>query len=173
MVRGTFANKHNRNKLSPDALMPETVIDGQRMSFYQASGYAKTHGYDYVVIAGRGYGAGSSRDWAAKGTALLGVKVVVAISFERIHRSNLIGMGVLPCRFEREEDYASLVLRGDEEVSIAFLGDMVVHKPLELIIKRPDGTGIKYPLIAAIDSAYEGEIYRQGGVLLSILRKML
>jgi aconitate hydratase len=125
-----------------------------------------------VVIAGKEYGTGSSRDWAAKGTALLGVKAVIVESFERIHRSNLVGMGVLPLTFKEGMDRKSLNLTGDEVLDIIGLDDLKPGMDLTLVIHRPDGTKTEVPVLCRVDTLDEVSYYRHGGILHYVLREM-
>jgi aconitate hydratase len=127
-----------------------------------------------VVFAGQEYGTGSSRDWAAKGTKLLGVRAVIAQSFERIHRSNLVGMGVLPCQFKEGTTAQTLKLEGTETYDILGLDESLQpRQELTLIIQRPDGTAQKVPIIARIDTPIEVEYYRHGGILPFVLRQLV
>jgi aconitate hydratase len=127
-----------------------------------------------VVFAGQEYGTGSSRDWAAKGTKLLGVRAVVAQSFERIHRSNLVGMGVLPCQFKEGTTAQTLKLDGTETFDILGLHESLQpRQELTLVIQRPDGTAQKVPIIARIDTPIEVEYYRHGGILPFVLRQLV
>jgi aconitate hydratase len=134
----------------------------------------QTEGIPLVVIAGREYGSGSSRDWAAKGPALLGVRAVIAESFERIHRSNLVGMGILPLQFSPGETAASLGLSGRESYSIAGLGDGLVPRQRLTVVARDDveGRERRFEVVARLDGSIEVEYYRQGGILQTVLRKL-
>ena len=129
-------------------------------------------GVPLVVLAGKEYGTGSSRDWAAKGTFLLGVKAVIAESFERIHRSNLVGMGVLPLVFMNGQDRKSLNIKGDEQIDILGLEDLKPRQTLDLVIRRADGTVDKAQVMSRIDTADEVEYYKNGGILHYVLRGM-
>jgi aconitate hydratase len=126
-----------------------------------------------VVFGGEEYGTGSSRDWAAKGTQLLGVKAVIARSFERIHRSNLVGMGVLPLQFTGDDSAQSLGLKGDETVDVLGLDDIRPQQELMLFIKRSDGTSRQVKVKSRIDTAIEVDYYRHGGILPYVLRELL
>ena len=181
MMRGTFANVRLKNLMIPaeaDGSRVEggyTLVQpgGQQMAIYDAAMHYAAVGTPTVVFAGEEYGTGSSRDWAAKGTALLGIKAVVARSFERIHRSNLIGMGVLPLQFKPGDSWPSLGLRGDEVVDVV-LADTV--KPLtdaRLLITRADGTQHVLPVTLRIDTAIEVDYYKHGGILPFVLRQLL
>jgi aconitate hydratase len=144
------------------------------MSIYDAAMKYQGEGVPLVVIAGQEYGTGSSRDWAAKGTRLLGVKAVVAQSFERIHRSNLVGMGVLPCQFNDGVSAASLKLDGTETFDLVGLESGV--RPLQrvtLIIQRADGSSEEVPLTLRIDTPIEIDYYQHGGILPYVLRQLL
>ena len=133
--------------------------------------YAK-QGIPLVVIGGKEYGTGSSRDWAAKGTMLLGVKAVIVESFERIHRSNLVGMGVLPLTFKDGMDRKSLALTGDEVLDILGLDDLAPRMDLDLVIHRPDGKVDQVPVLCRVDTLDEVSYYRHGGILHYVLRGM-
>ena len=176
MTRGTFGNVRIKNALAGDKeggftrLMP----DGQVMPIFDACDAYGQRGVPLIVFAGHDYGMGSSRDWAAKGTALLGVKAVVARSFERIHRSNLIGMGVLPLQFEDDASWSSLGLTGDEVFSLPELNDGV--KPgqhMQLHVESRDGTSRTIPLLLRIDTPIEVDYYRHGGILPFVLRELM
>jgi aconitate hydratase len=180
MMRGTFANIRIKNQMVKDA--SGAAIEGgytihypsgERMAIYDGAMRYQAEGVPLVVFAGREYGTGSSRDWAAKGTKLLGVRAVVAQSFERIHRSNLVGMGVLPCVFEEGTSWASLGLRGDETVTIRGLGaDLKPRQILHAEIKSADGKTASVPLICRIDTLDELEYFRNGGILAYVLRQL-
>jgi aconitate hydratase len=174
MMRGTFANIRIRNEMTPDIEGGVTrhIPTEKIMTIYDASMlYQETH-QDLVVIAGKEYGTGSSRDWAAKGTTLLGVKAVISESFERIHRSNLIGMGVLPLQFQSGTSRKTLKLTGDERISIAVGDTLKAGELLELTIKRDSGHEEKIKVVCRIDTANELEYYRNGGILQYVLRKL-
>jgi aconitate hydratase len=176
MMRGTFANIRIKNEFMNGAEGGDTVLQpsGQTMSIYNAAmEYAKTD-TPLVVFAGKEYGTGSSRDWAAKGTMLLGIKAVIAESFERIHRSNLVGMGVVPAVFENGMTRHDLNLVGDETISLLGVDDaMKPRAKLTLSIKRADGTVSEYPLLSRIDTADELEYYRGGGIMPYVLRSLV
>jgi aconitate hydratase len=175
MMRGTFANIRIRNEMLEGVEGGYTLgPDGQRTSIFEAAMAFQAQGTPLVVIAGEQYGAGSSRDWAAKGTNLLGVKAVIAESFERIHRSNLVGMGVVPLEFTGGDGRASLGLKGDETVSIAGL-DAEDFRPLSEVpatIAYADGTTKEIRLRARIDTEVEIDYVRNGGVLHYVLRNL-
>jgi aconitate hydratase len=167
MIRGTFANVRLRNRLAPGTEGGVTLHlpDGAPMTIYEASVQYATEGTPLVVLAGKEYGTGSSRDWAAKGTMLLGVRVVIAESFERIHRSNLVGMGVLPLQFEDGSSVASLGLSGHEVYSISGLGSL----PRTVTVRADDK---EFPATVRIDTPVEAEYYRHGGILQYVLRQL-
>ena len=146
---------------------------GERMAIYDAAMRYQAEKVPLVVFAGREYGAGSSRDWAAKGTKLLGVRAVITQSFERIHRSNLVGMGVLPLVFEEGTSWQTLGLTGDETVTIHGLGETLKpRQTLEAEIRRADGEVARVPLICRIDTLDELEYFRNGGILSYVLRQL-
>lgn len=171
MMRGTFANVRLRNLLAPgtEGGWTHYFPDDQQMTVYEAAMKYQKAGTDLVVLAGKEYGTGSSRDWAAKGTLLLGVKAVIAESFERIHRSNLIGMGVLPLQFPDTQSYESLGLDGSEEVSIE--APEKGQRELSVVARRQDAE-IKFVAKVRIDTPNEYEYYRNGGILHYVLRNM-
>ena len=176
MVRGTFANVRIKNLMVPGVEGGVTVHqpDGERMSIYDAAMKYQAEGVPLVVIAGQEYGTGSSRDWAAKGTRLLGVKAVIAQSFERIHRSNLVGMGVLPCQFKEGTNAASLGLDGTQTFDLIGLEDGVrPQKELTLVIHRASGKREEVPVILRIDTPIEIDYYQHGGILPYVLRQLL
>jgi aconitate hydratase len=175
MVRGTFANTRLRNEMTPEIQGGVTrhVPSGELMPVYDAAMRYRAEGVPLIVIAGKDYGAGSSRDWAAKGPLLLGVKAVITESFERIHRSNLIGMGVLPLVFAQGVTRLTLGLRGDETFDILGLEQGVdVHMDVKCQITCPDGRSETIPLTCAIDTQDEVEYYRQGGILPYVLKNL-
>jgi aconitate hydratase A / 2-methylisocitrate dehydratase len=181
MMRGTFANVRIKNLMLPpksDGTRVEGGItlfqpSGEQMSIYDAAMKYVAQGTPTVVFAGEEYGTGSSRDWAAKGTQLLGVKAVVARSFERIHRSNLVGMGVLPLQFLGADSAESLGLKGDEEISIVGMGEIKPQQELTLVIKRKDGSTQNVKVKSRIDTAIEVDYYKHGGILPYVLREIL
>jgi aconitate hydratase A / 2-methylisocitrate dehydratase len=176
MVRGTFANVRIKNLMVPGVEGGVTVHqpDGERMSIYDAAVKYQSEGVPLVVIAGQEYGTGSSRDWAAKGTKLLGVKAVIAQSFERIHRSNLVGMGVLPCQFKEGTNAASLGLDGSETFDLIGLEDGVKPlKDLRFVIHRASGATEEVPVTLRIDTPIEIDYYQHGGILPYVLRQLL
>jgi aconitate hydratase len=175
MMRGTFANIRLRNLLVPGVEGGVTLYlpTGEQMSIYDAAMRYKTDGTPLVILAGREYGTGSSRDWAAKGTMLLGVKAVIAESFERIHRSNLIGMGVAPLQFQPGQNAQSLGLTGQEVFSIAGLGNAAA-KEVKVTAKPANGAGktLEFTARLRIDTPKEREYYRHGGILQYVLRQL-
>jgi aconitate hydratase len=180
MIRGTFANVRLRNQLAPGTEGGWTTYlpTGDVMSIYDAAEKYAASNTGLIVIAGREYGTGSSRDWAAKGTLLLGVKAVLAESFERIHRSNLIGMGVMPLQFMEGENAASLGLTGQEEYSLVGMSEALVHqfkdgKVLPMRATTEDGSVKTFDVVVRLDTLTEMEYYRHGGVLQYVLRRMV
>jgi aconitate hydratase len=175
MLRGTFANIRLRNLLAPGTEGPWTVHhpDKEQMSIYDASLRYRESGTPLVVLAGKEYGSGSSRDWAAKGTALLGVRAVIAESYERIHRSNLIGMGVLPLQFLDGDSWKSLDLQGDETIDIPGLQqDLKPGSTTRVIATNRDGASKEFDVRIRIDGEVEVEYYRNGGILQTVLRRL-
>ena len=176
MIRGTFANVRVRNEMTPGVEGSSTVHypDGERLSIPAAAERYRVEGVPLVVIAGAEYGAGSSRDWAAKGTRLLGVRAVIAESFERIHRSNLVGMGVLPLQFPAGVTRNTLALKGDEVIDIAGIpGAMAPRSELECTITRADGGRHNLKLRSRLDTRRDVEYFRHGGLLHYVLRHRL
>jgi aconitate hydratase len=176
MTRGTFANVRIKNLMVPGVEGGVTIHypSGEQMAIYDAAVRYQQEKVPLVVIAGHEYGTGSSRDWAAKGTRLLGVKAVVAASFERIHRSNLVGMGVLPLQFRDGVNAQTLKLDGSELYSIVGLGNGIEpRQQVELEIQRKDGRTEKVPLTLRIDTPIEIDYYRHGGILPFVLRQLL
>ena len=171
MTRGTFANVRLRNQIAPETEGGFTrhLDSGEEMSIYEASLRYRESGTPLIVLAGKEYGSGSSRDWAAKGTFLLGVKAVVATSYERIHRSNLVGMGVLPLQFIDGATHESLGLSGEESYSVIGLSDSI--QPGQELILKADGKEI--PVLCRLDTPVEIEYYRNGGILHTVLRNFL
>ena len=175
MMRGTFANIRIKNQMVPGVEGGYTIHypSRQRMAIYDAAMRYRSENVPLVVFAGKEYGTGSSRDWAAKGTVLLGIRAVIAQSFERIHRSNLVGMGVVPLVFEEGTSWQTLGLRGDEQVTIRGLhGDLKPHQRLQAEIVAADGGLKRVPLICRIDTADELEYFRNGGILQYVLRRL-
>ena len=174
MMRGTFANIRIRNEMTPgvEGGVTRHLPDGRQMPIYDAAMRYKREGVPLVIVGGKEYGTGSSRDWAAKGTMLLGVRAVIVESFERIHRSNLVGMGVLPLTFKEGMDRKSLDLTGEELIDIAGLEAITPRMELTLLIHRPDGTTDKAPVTCRVDTLDEVQYYRHGGILQYVLRGM-
>jgi aconitate hydratase len=181
MLRGTFANVRIKNLMlppRPDGTRVEGGLtlfqpSGEQMTIYDAAMKYIAQGKPTVVFAGEEYGTGSSRDWAAKGTQLLGVKTVIARSFERIHRSNLVGMGVLPLQFLGSDSAESLGLKGDEEISIVGMDEIKPQQELTLVVKRSDGSTRDVKVKSRIDTAIEVDYYKHGGILPYVLREIL
>ena len=172
MMRGTFANIRIKNEMVPGIEGGVTAYNGDQMPIYDAAMKHKEDGTPLVVVAGKEYGTGSSRDWAAKGTILLGVKAVIVESFERIHRSNLIGMGVLPLQFKDGDTRNSLGLTGSDSFSIKGLADLDPSQDVEVEVTREDGSTFSFTALCRIDTANEMEYYRNGGILHYVLRKL-
>ncbi|MCO6419420.1 aconitate hydratase AcnA [Siccirubricoccus sp. KC 17139] len=174
MMRGTFANIRIKNEMVPgtEGGISKHYPSGDVAPIYDVAMRYKQEGVPLVVFGGKEYGTGSSRDWAAKGTFLLGIKAVVAESFERIHRSNLVGMGVLPLVFQNGEDRKSLNLKGDELVDILGMEELKPRMQLELVITRADGSKYSTKVLCRIDTADEVEYYKNGGILHYVLRGM-
>lgn len=175
MMRGTFANTRIRNEMVPDVEGGVTrhVPSGEEMPIYDASMKYQEADTPLVIIAGKEYGTGSSRDWAAKGTFLLGIKAVLAESFERIHRSNLVGMGVLPLEFLPGENRETLGLTGYEVYDILGLEDLTPRKKVEVVARKEDGTEVRFQAIARLDTPVEVDYYKNGGILQTVLLNML
>jgi aconitate hydratase len=176
MMRGTFANIRLRNEMAPgtEGGLTRYQPGGKQMSIYDASMAYQKKGIPLVVFAGKEYGTGSSRDWAAKGTTLLGVKAVVAESFERIHRSNLVGMGVLPLEFKNGQTRKSLKLDGSETVDIVGLEKGIKPRmDVTCKITYANGKSKKVDLVCRIDTANEVDYYLNGGILHYVLRNLI
>jgi aconitate hydratase A / 2-methylisocitrate dehydratase len=176
MVRGTFANIRLKNALVPGVEGGVTVHvpSGERMAIFDAAERYRSEGTPLVVVAGKEYGSGSSRDWAAKGTLLLGVRAVLAESYERIHRSNLVGMGVLPLQLKTGESAESVGLTGREKLTIRGLaGGLRPRQEVTVEVERADGTSGSFRTVVRLDTPVELNYYRNGGILQTVLRKML
>ena len=179
MMRGTFANVRIKNLMippRPDGSRVEggyTLVNGEMQPIYDAAMQYVAEGTPTVVLAGEEYGTGSSRDWAAKGTALLGIKAVVARSFERIHRSNLIGMGVLPLQFKPGDSWESLGLTGTETLDVRLAADVKPLSDAQLVIHGADGSTRTVPVTLRIDTPIEVDYYKHGGILPFVLRQLL
>jgi aconitate hydratase len=174
MTRGTLANIRIRNEMAPGTEGGYTthVSSGKVMSIYDAANEYKKEGKSLVIIAGKEYGTGSSRDWAAKGTLLLGVKAVIAESFERIHRSNLVGMGVLPLVFKDDITRKTLQLDGSESLTLKGITHLKPRMDIKCIISRKNGQSETILLRCRIDTADELEYYLNGGILHHVLRSL-
>jgi aconitate hydratase len=176
MLRGTFGNRRLRNQLAPGTEGPLTVHlpEGKPTSIYEAAMAYQAEGVPLVVLAGKEYGSGSSRDWAAKGPALLGVKAVIAESYERIHRSNLVGMGVLPLQFRRGQSVAGLGLTGRETFTIRGVGRGIEPgQEIAVTALREDGEVVEFSAVVRIDAPAEVDYYLNGGILQMVLRQLL
>jgi len=176
MTRGTFANVRIKNLMVPgtEGGVTSHQPDGEAMDIYDAAAKYRDEGTPLVVVGGKEYGTGSSRDWAAKGTRLLGVRAVICESFERIHRSNLIGMGVLPLQFHDGTGVSSLNLDGSETYDVLGLGDdLKAQQELTVRITRADGAAEEVPVRCRIDTDIEIEYYRHGGILSYVLRQLV
>ncbi|MBA9087530.1 aconitate hydratase [Fontibacillus solani] len=176
MMRGTFANIRIRNQVAPgtEGGVTKYLPNDSVMSIYDASMQYQEDGQSLVVIAGKEYGTGSSRDWAAKGTYLLGVKAVIAESFERIHRSNLVGMGVLPLQFKEGYSWKTLAIDGTETFDIVGLSnDVKPGQELSVFATRQDGTQFEFTVVARLDSMVDVDYYHNGGILQTVLRQMI
>ena len=174
MTRGTFANIRLRNLMAPgtEGGMTTYLPTGEQMSVYEAAGKYQEDGTPLVVLAGAEYGTGSSRDWAAKGTYLLGIRAVIATSYERIHRSNLVGMGVLPLQFREGESRDSLDLDGSESYDISLSDDLKPQQAVEVTATREDGSMVHFVVTCRIDTPVEIDYYRNGGILHTVLRQL-
>jgi aconitate hydratase len=185
MMRGTFANVRIKNLMIPAAAdgsreeggltlyQGEGADRGRKLFIYDAAMRYIAAGTPTVIFAGEEYGTGSSRDWAAKGTQLLGIRAVVARSFERIHRSNLVGMGVLPLQFKGSDSWQSLGLRGDEVIDVVIPGELRPQSDVSLRIQRADGNRVDVTVRLRIDTPIEVEYYQHGGILPFVLRQLL
>jgi aconitate hydratase len=176
MMRGTFGNIRLRNALAGgrEGNWTEYLPTGEVMSIFDASMKYQAEGTPLIILAGKEYGTGSSRDWAAKGTLLLGVRAVIAESYERIHRSNLVGMGVLPLEYKPGENAASLGLTGRETFEITGIADDLKPRELvEVVARREDGSEVRFQAVARIDSQMEVQYYEHGGILPFVLRRLV
>ena len=179
MMRGTFANVRIKNLMIPGSeggiTIYQTGTDNEstQMSIYDAAMKYQSQGIPTIIFGGKEYGTGSSRDWAAKGTQLLGVRAVIAISFERIHRSNLIGMGILPLQFKNNDSVESLGIKGNEQFDILGLNNIQPQKDVTLVIHGNDGTSKFAQLLCRIDTTIEVDYYRHGGILPYVLRELM
>ena len=179
MMRGTFANVRLRNKLTPhkEGAFTRYLPSGEEMTIFDASEKYRAQGTPLVVLAGKEYGSGSSRDWAAKGPRLLGVRAVLAESFERIHRSNLVGMGILPLQFLEGQSAETLSLTGEETFDVIGLRDVLATfaagKTVKVHAKDPAGKVTELTAIVRIDTPQEAQYYLHGGILQYVLRQLL
>ncbi len=176
MTRGTFANVRLRNQMAPgtEGSITRHLPSGEQMSIFDAGERYKETGTPLVVLAGKEYGTGSSRDWAAKGTLLLGVKMVIAENYERIHRSNLVGMGVLPLQYKAGDTAQSLGLTGEEELSVSLDDSLTARSELTMTATHPEtGATTEFQVVCRIDTPVEVDYYRNGGILHTVLRKLL
>ena len=172
MTRGTFGNVRIKNQMVPGTEGGITTFDGETVSIHEAAMAHRANGTPLIVLAGTEYGTGSSRDWAAKGTLLLGVRAVVAASFERIHRSNLVGMGVLPLQFKDGASPQSLGFDGTETFDVVGL-DESLQPQSELVLRvTKDGESNDIPVLCRIDTPIEVDYYRHGGILPYVLRQL-
>ena len=175
MVRGTFANIRIRNGLTPgiEGGVTRYLPTGEQMSIYDASMKYQATRTPLIILAGAEYGTGSSRDWAAKGTLQLGIKAVIAVSYERIHRSNLVGMGVLPLQFLPGQSASSLGLTGEETFDIPSLDDSLQPRSMiNVVATSADGSKKTFEALVRIDTPVEIDYYRNGGILPTVLRKL-
>lgn len=175
MVRGTFANIRLRNQLAPgtEGGVTQHLPDGEEMTIFDASVRYRAEGVPLLVLAGKEYGTGSSRDWAAKGVNLLGVRAVIAESYERIHRSNLVGMGVLPLQYLPGQNRESLGLSGRESYTITGIAaGLQPGKRLAVTATAEDGTTTTFEALCRIDTPVELDYYRHGGILQYVLRQL-
>jgi aconitate hydratase len=175
MMRGTFANIRLRNQLAPGTEGSWTLHlpDGEKLYIYDAAVKYREEGVPLIVLAGKEYGSGSSRDWAAKGTRLLGVRAVIAESYERIHRSNLVGMGVLPLEFKAGENRETLGLTGHEIFEIDGVATLIPRKQVNIRAKASDGKETAFAAMVRVDTPEEVSYYQHGGILQYVLRQML
>jgi len=185
MVRGTFANVRLRNQTAPgtEGGFTRYFPSGEEMTIHAASERYAAEGTPLVVLAGKEYGSGSSRDWAAKGPRLLGVRAAIAESYERIHRSNLVGMGILPLQFQDGESAETIGLTGEESFSIAGVADLFTEeaeqtglagdRTVRVTATCADGTSCEFTAIVRVDTPKEVSYYRHGGILQYVLRGLL
>ena len=180
MVRGTFANIRLKNKMAPgtEGGVTRHLPDGEVMSIFDASELYRVEGVPLIVLAGKEYGSGSSRDWAAKGPKLLGIRAVIAESYERIHRSNLVGMGILPLQFGAGDGVEALGLTGEETFAIEGLAlglesGFAEGREVSVVATKPDGTEHRFTATVRIDTPQEIRYYQHGGILPYVLRQLL
>jgi aconitate hydratase len=172
MMRGTFANIRIKNEMVPGIEGGMSRYGDEVLPIYDVAMKHKENGTPLVVIGGKEYGTGSSRDWAAKGTNLLGVRAVIVESFERIHRSNLVGMGVLPLQFLGGDTRTSLGLTGDDSFTITGVADLKPRQEVDVKVTRKDGSSFTFKALCRIDTANEVEYFMNGGILHYVLRKL-
>jgi aconitate hydratase len=172
MMRGTFANIRIKNEMVPGVEGGMSRYGADIAAIYDVAMKHKADGTPMVVVAGKEYGTGSSRDWAAKGTNLLGVRAVIVESFERIHRSNLVGMGVLPLQFKNGDTRTTLGLTGDDTFTIVGVAGLTPRQDVAVLVTRPDGTQFAFNALCRIDTANEVEYFMNGGILHYVLRKL-
>jgi aconitate hydratase len=174
LIRGTFGNIRLRNALASEGEGPYTVHlpDGEEGFIFDVATRYGQEAVPTIIVAGKEYGTGSSRDWAAKGPLLLGVRAVIAQSFERIHRTNLVGMGILPLEFLPGENLASLGLGGRESYSIRGIGALQARSRLTVVARADDGTTTEFQVTCRIDGPIELDYYRNGGILPAVLRRL-
>ncbi len=172
MMRGTFANIRIKNEMVPGIEGGMSRFGEEVLPIYDVAMKHKANGTPMVVVAGKEYGTGSSRDWAAKGTNLLGVRAVIVESFERIHRSNLVGMGVLPLQFKDGDTRTSLGLTGDDSFTIKGVADLKPRQDVTVEVTRKDGSTFTFTALCRIDTANEVEYFMNGGILHYVLRKL-
>jgi aconitate hydratase len=174
MTRGTFANVRIKNLMVPGVEGGVTKLGEETVAIYDAAVAHAKNGTPLVVLGGEDYGMGSSRDWAAKGTNLLGVKAVITKSFERIHRSNLVGMGVLPCNFVNKEDYDKVKDLADATFSLVGISnDIKPQSHATLVVKKADGSSFEIPVVVRLDTPVEIDYYRAGGILPYVLGQII
>jgi len=174
MVRGTFANVRLKNGLvEKEGGFTMHFPSGMIMTIFDTAMKYRVNHTPLVILAGKEYGSGSSRDWAAKGVSLLGVRAIIAENFERIHRSNLVGMGVLPLQFSKDENISSIGLKGDETFDILNLENLTPNKEIKVIVTKPSGKRLEFNVIARLDSFIEINYYQNGGILQYVLRSFL
>jgi aconitate hydratase len=176
MVRGTFGNIRLRNHLAngKEGFYTVHLPDGEATTIYEASERYQQEGVPLIVLAGKEYGSGSSRDWAAKGPLLLGIRAAIAESFERIHRSNLVGMGILPLQFRQGESKESLGLTGRETYDILGIEQgLKPHQDVKVRVTREDGSAFTFRTLARLDSAIDVTYYNNGGILPTVLRRLM
>jgi aconitate hydratase len=176
MVRGAFANVRIKNLMAPGTEGGVTIHQpsGEKMPIHEAAERYRRDGIPLVVLAGEEYGTGSSRDWAAKGPQMLGIKAVIARGFERIHRTNLIGMGILPCQFKGTDSVTSLGIDGSESFDLTGIaGEIKPMQDVALVIRRRNGTAQNVTLTLRVDTAIEAEYLRHGGILPYVLREII